>query len=96
MEDQTAPQSTPPTTPPTTAKPNEPVSFGDWMITMLIMAIPLVGLIMLFVWAFSAGTAPSKANWAKAALVWIAISIALSFLFLGSILAMLGGNYNSY
>ena len=29
----------------------EPVSFGDWMITTLIMCIPCVGLIMMFVWA---------------------------------------------
>lgn len=26
------------------------VSMGEWLITMLIMIIPLVNLIMLFVW----------------------------------------------
>ena len=50
----------------------------DWMITYLITAIPVVGFIMLFVWAFSGGTNPNKANWAKAALVWMLIGIAFS------------------
>jgi hypothetical protein len=57
------------------------VKTGDWVITFLIAAIPLVGFIMLFVWAFSGGTNPSKANWAKAALIWFAIIILIWILF---------------
>ncbi len=53
----------------------EPVSLGDWMITLLILQIPIVGIVMLFVWAFGANTHPSKANWAKAMLLWTAIGI---------------------
>ena len=41
----------------------EPVSFGDWMLTTLIMCIPCVGLIMMFVWAFGSGTKKSKSNY---------------------------------
>jgi Na+/H+ antiporter NhaC len=55
----------------------EPVSVGNWLLTYLIMAIPLVGVVMLFVWAFSSSTHPSKANWAKAALLLFAIMIGL-------------------
>ena len=40
----------------------EEVSVKDWIITILITAIPLVGLIMLFVWAFGDGAQPSKKN----------------------------------
>lgn len=54
----------------------KPVALGDWMITMLICAIPLVNIIMLFVWGFGSSTQPSKANWAKATLIWFAIIIA--------------------
>lgn len=54
-----------------------PVSVKDWIITMLITAIPMVGFIMLFVWAFSDGTHPSKKNWAKASLIFFAIIIGL-------------------
>ena len=55
----------------------ETVKTGEWFVTFLITAIPLVGLIMLFVWAFGSNTNPSKANWAKAALIWMAIAIAI-------------------
>ena len=54
---------------------NKVVKVGDWIVTYLITAIPIIGLIMLFVWAFSEGTNPNKANWAKAILLWFAILI---------------------
>ncbi|HSH27022.1 MAG TPA: hypothetical protein VK972_04520 [Wenzhouxiangella sp.] len=60
---------------------NAPVSLGNWMLTLLITFIPLLNLIMLLVWAFSGSTPPSKANWAKAALLWMVIFIALSIVF---------------
>lgn len=52
------------------------VSTGDWMITMLISYIPVIGFIMLFVWAFGSGN-PSKANWAKAMLLWMVLFIVI-------------------
>ena len=67
-----------------------PMSVGDWIITSLIVAIPIVGFVMLFVWGFGSNTQPSKANWAKATLIMIGISIVLSFLFLGSLLGIMG------
>ncbi len=59
---------------------NEVVTTSDWIVTLLIAAIPLVGIIMLFVWAFGGGTNLSKANWAKAALIWIAVLIVVGIL----------------
>lgn len=53
------------------------MSVKDWMITILIAAIPIVGFVMLFVWGFGSGTNINKQNWAKATLIWIAIIIAL-------------------
>ncbi len=67
------------------------VSLGDWLITMLIMLIPFVNFIMLFVWAFSSSTPVSKANWAKASLVFMLIGFVLLLLFWGSIAAMVVG-----
>ena len=51
----------------------EVVTFGEWMLTMLLMCIPLVNLVLLFVWGFGSNTKYSKANWAKASLLWMAI-----------------------
>ena len=59
-------------------QPVAPVmSVGEWMLTLLILALPLVNIIMLFVWAFGGGTNPTKANYCKASLIWIAIVIVL-------------------
>lgn len=48
----------------------EPVSIKDWIITMLLMIIPFVGIIMLIVWAASSSTNPSKKNFAIATLIF--------------------------
>ncbi len=65
------------------------MSVKDWVITILITAIPLVGVIMLFVWAFGSNENPNKSNWAKALLIWTAIGIVLSFLLWGTIAALI-------
>lgn len=59
-----------------TRKP-DPVSVGNWMLTMLLSAIPIVNIIMVLVWAFGSSTEQSKSNWAKATLIWVLIEIAL-------------------
>lgn len=64
------------------------VSTKDWMITLLIVSIPLVGFIMLFVWAFGSNENPNKANFSKAALIWMAIWGVLLILFYGTLAAI--------
>jgi len=70
------------------------VSTSEWVLTYLIAAIPIVGLVMLFVWAFGSETNPNKANWAKAGLIWAAIIIGIYIVFAmvfgAAILAALG------
>ncbi|MER2261853.1 MAG: hypothetical protein ABS934_07535 [Psychrobacillus sp.] len=51
----------------------------EWVITMLIMAIPIVNLVMLFIWGF--GNPDPRRNFAKASLIWMAISLGLAILF---------------
>jgi hypothetical protein len=63
----------------------EAVSVGSWIGTMLLCCIPLVGLIMMFVWAFGDATNPSKKNWARAALI---LTLVVVFLYLIIFLAM--------
>ena len=60
-----------------------PMSVKDWLITLLIMAIPVVGLIMLFVYAFGNNGNVNRQNWAKAQL--IVMAIVLGFVILGLI-----------
>ncbi len=55
----------------------KPMSVKDWLVTLLIMAIPLVGLVRLFVYAFGDGGNVNRKNWAKAQLIFMAIILAL-------------------
>ena len=68
----------------------QPMSIGDWIITFIISYIPLVGFIMLFVWAFGDGTHPSKKTWAQASLIMMVIVIVLMIIFFGVIASILG------
>ncbi len=68
------------------ARESSPVSLGDWILTLIILAIPIVGLVMLFVWGFSSGTHPSKQNYCRAVLIFALIGFVLVFLF-----AIMGG-----
>ena len=63
-------------------QPVAPVmSVGEWMLTLLILALPLVNIIMLFVWAFGGGTNPTS-------LIWIAIVIVLYVCFFSLIMGL--------
>lgn len=73
---------------------NSPITVGQWILTFIIMAIPLVGFIMLFVWSFSSDTNISKKNFARAQLILMAIGIGIAILLsiLGvSLLSSFGG-----
>lgn len=54
----------------------------DWVITVLLTSIPLVGIILLFVWAFGDDGNQTRSNWAKGNLLAAAILIALWLLFI--------------
>jgi cell division protein FtsW (lipid II flippase) len=72
------------------------MSVKDWFLTLLITYIPLVGLVMLLVWAFDSNTNMNKKNWAKASLLWMVVGIAIAFiifvLFMGAFLSLLGSS----
>ncbi len=68
------------------ARESSPVSLGDWIITLIVLMIPIVGIVMLFVWGFSSGTHPSKQNYCRAALI-----IALAAFVLFFMIAIMGG-----
>lgn len=59
------------------------ISLGEWIITFIVLAIPLVNIVMLFVWGFSSGTNPSKQNFCKATLILYLVAFVLFFLFGG-------------
>ncbi len=76
------------------SKVSEVVSMKEWIITMLILMVPLVNIVMPFVWAFGSNTNPSKANYFKAMLIMAAIWIVIWFLFAGAIVSSLLVSYS--
>ena len=70
-----------PTYTTTQQDPNKAVmTMGEWFITYLILMIPLVNIIMLFVWAFGDGNENRK-NFSRVQLIFMLISIVLLVLF---------------
>lgn len=64
---------------------NKPLSVGGYILTFLVMAIPLVGIIMTFVWAFGSNANINRRNYCRAlliiALIMIVLTIVLSIVF---------------
>lgn len=52
-----------------------------WTLYMFVASIPLVGIIMMFVWAFGNDDNQTRSNWAKGALIYAAILLVIYFLF---------------
>ena len=71
------------------------ISTGEWIVSLILCYIPLIGLIMLLVWAFGGSTSPTKANWAKAQLIIAAAIFGLFIVFYLTILASLAQQYGS-
>ncbi len=78
-----------------------PMTVGQYIVTFIVLAIPLVGFIMMLVWAFGSNVNVNKKNLCKAALIMALIVIALYIVLgvvLGGIFATLfnSGMFNGY
>ena len=87
----TVPVSTPPAV--------QPVSTAYYFWMMLLFAVPVIGLIVCLVTAFS-GDDTSRKNFSRAALIWILVAIVLSII-VAIAIAAVGGSimnilFNSY
>jgi len=61
------------------------MTLGDWIISVIIKRLPLIGFIMLIVWAVDSNTDPDKAKWAKAELIVKLIIFASVMIFIAII-----------
>ena len=57
------------------------MNVGDWVLTIFLSSLPLVGLVLLFIWAFGDNQRKERVNWAKATLLWMLIGIAIASIF---------------
>ena len=65
------------------------ISTSEWIASIILSYIPLIGLIILLVWAFGGRTSPTKANWAKAQLILAVSLLVLAAVFFPDLFAIL-------
>ncbi|SFL52854.1 hypothetical protein SAMN03159341_1071 [Paenibacillus sp. 1_12] len=53
------------------------VPVKDWIIALIISAIPIVNIVMWFIWAFGGNTNPNKQSFFKAYLLLLAIVVVI-------------------
>ncbi len=68
---------------PSYSQPIQPINTqpemttGQWVLTIFLSGLGIIGIILLFVWAFGNDTPTSKRNYSRAMLIWYAISVGL-------------------
>ena len=75
----------------------EPVSTGEYVLSILLTMIPIVGFFLTLVWAFGSSTKVGKRNFARATLIWMVILFAIAvvvMISLGSLIANYAAGLN--
>ena len=60
-----------------------PMSVGEWMITLLVLAIPLVNLVMYLYWALADTGNVNRKTFCQASLLWFVILVGAGIVFGG-------------
>ncbi|MFY8215611.1 MAG: hypothetical protein ACOVMP_03315 [Chthoniobacterales bacterium] len=68
----------------------KPVTVGNWIFTIVLLAIPVVNVVLLFVWAMSSSTHPSKKSYAQAVLIVgvVGIILAVALMLLATLISL--------
>jgi hypothetical protein len=75
---------------------NSVLSTVEWFGTLIVLIVPILGIVLYFIWAFGSGVNPNRRNYCRAALILMAISVALgiiSSLALRNIIGMITGGF---
>jgi len=73
----------------TTGYGEQSIGVGEWLATMILLNIPILGLILALIWGFSSNVNKSKQNFAKAYLILLIIGLILGAIFSSVIFGML-------
>nr|WP_296265500.1 hypothetical protein [uncultured Merdimonas sp.] len=73
-----------------------PLSMGEWILTILVMMIPCVGLIIYLVWAFGKNGNVNRRNYCRAYLIIYAVILVISILFVTVFGAALFSTFTYY
>jgi len=65
---------------------NQPMLLKDWLITYLLLLIPIVNIVLMFFWAFGNDVNQSKKTFFQAQLIMLAVGLILYFLFFAALI----------
>ncbi len=93
-----APQQTyAPPSPAYSGQPDsEPLRVGQYIGMLLLMFVPLLSVILLFMWGFGSSVNLNKKNFARAMLIVSAIGIVLSIVFSTVLIGIVGELFGGY
>tara|TARA_R110002020_G_scaffold475481_2_gene710476 strand:+ start:628 stop:885 length:258 start_codon:yes stop_codon:yes gene_type:complete len=76
----------------------KPMNFKEWAINIFLASLPILGLILLLVWAFRDNGNIHRKEWAKGRLLIAVLGFVLvmMFLFLFGGLAILGAVFDNH
>jgi hypothetical protein len=69
--------------------PFEGITIWEWLLMFLLILIPIVNVILLCYWAFSGKVNQSKANWARAIMIFSALSALFYFFLYASFITLI-------
>ncbi|MDD3306044.1 MAG: zinc ribbon domain-containing protein [Acetobacterium sp.] len=74
-----------------------PMTLGDWMLTLLLLYLPIVNIVMLIIWSVDSKTSTTKKHFAWATLIFmgIGIGIVLAIIFSSIIVAIVAAMMQS-
>lgn len=73
-----------------------PLSVGQYIGMIILSGLPIVGFILLLIWAFSSDQNTNKKNYARAVLILAVIGIALSIIFGAAAIGLLTSLFSEY
>ncbi|MBQ7939214.1 MAG: zinc ribbon domain-containing protein [Clostridia bacterium] len=69
------------------AEDTAPLKVSDYLIMSLLNCIPIAGIVVMLIWAFSSGVNVNRRNFSRAYLIMAAVGVVLYFILL---IAMVG------
>ena len=72
-----------------------PMSIGQYLGTIILFGIPIVGFILMLVWAFGSQVNTNKKNLSRAMLILALIGIVLGIVLSGSLIALFANLFDS-
>lgn len=73
---------------------DKPLSLGEWLLTLIVIAIPFVNFIMLFIWAFGEGNTNRK-NFSRAYLIYMLAIFVLAIVWIILMMVLGAAAYDS-